>query len=206
MAEAIRIEAVQRDRAGKGAARAARRDGKIPGVVYGNRLPPVLVNLERISFNRLVRDPNFLTHTYDLVVGSDTHHVLARDVQYHPVTGAVEHVDFLRVGADTTINVMVPVEFLNQDKCPGIRIGGVLNVVRFEVELVCRAEAIPERLEVDLAKAQAGDSIHISAVKLPEGTRPVIADRDFTVATIAAPSGAKAEQAEVEDEDAIEAA
>ena len=198
MAEAIAIAAEARDRAGKGAARSARRAGKIPSVIYGDAKPPVLINLDRLEINRLIKDPAFTTHLYDVVVGDAHHRVLARDVQLDPVTDDVLHVDFLRVGMATTISMGVPVQFINERASPGLKRGGVLNVVRYEIELVCRADSIPDQIVVDLTGSDIGDSIHISSVTLPEGTQPAITDRDFTVATIAAPSGLKSETPEEE--------
>ena len=128
--------------------------------------------------------------------------VLPRDVQFHPVTDWPLHVDFLRLAEDATIEVMIPVHFLNEEDCPGLRAGGVLNVVRHEVELSCPANAIPESIEIDIAKLELGESVHISHVKLPEGVTPVITDRDFTIATIAAPSGLKSAEAEAEKAEA----
>ncbi len=199
MAQPIVIDAEPRDRAGKGAARAARRAGMIPGVIYGGKEPPVLINLPEIAFNRVLRDPAFFTHLYDVKVGEKGHQVIARDVQLDPVMDFPIHVDFLRVSRATKIAVMVPVIFINEDKCPGLKVGGVLNVVRHEVELNCPAADIPDHITVDLAGFGVGETIHISAVTLPPNITPTITDRDFTVATIAAPSGgvkAAAEPAE----------
>ena len=128
------------------------------------------------------------------------HTVLTRDIQFHPVTDNILHMDFLRVSGSAKVAVAVPVEFINEDSCPGLRIGGVLNVVRYEVELLCPATAIPEKITVDLDGIKIGDSIHISAIPLPDGVQPTITDRDFTVATIASPGGGvKNEDEEVED-------
>ena len=193
MAEAITIAAEARDRAGKGAARAARRAGKVPAVIYGEKQSPVTVSFERLEINRLLKDPAFTTRLYAIELDGRRHRVIPRDVQYHPVTDDVLHLDFLRVGEKTTITVGVPVQFINDAASPGLKRGGVLNVVRYEVDMVCPAGSIPESLTVDLTGWNIGDSIHISAVTLPEGTRPAITDRDFTVATIAAPSGLKSE-------------
>ncbi|MEE8271318.1 MAG: 50S ribosomal protein L25/general stress protein Ctc [Alphaproteobacteria bacterium] len=204
MADTIKIAAESRDRAGKGAARAARRAGMIPGVIYGDKKPPVTINIEGLSLSLLLRDPAYATHLYDIKVGDAAHRVLTRDVQYDPVTDAVIHVDFLRVSERTTIAVEVPVQFVNEDESPGLKVGGVLNVVRRTIEVVCRADGIPDSLVVDLSGTELGDSIHISAVKLPPGVRPSITDRDFTVASIAAPSVVKAEAAE--EAEAAEAA
>ncbi len=193
MAETIAIAAEVRDGAGKGVARAARRNGRVPGVIYGDKQAPVTITVELRALNRLLRMPGFMTNMYEIEVGGGRQRVLTRAVQYHPVTDVPIHIDFLRVGAETRITVGVPVQFINEGESPGLKRGGVLNVVRYEVELVCRADQIPDHLTVDLAGTDIGDSIHISAVTLPEGVRPVIADRDFTIATVASPSGLKPE-------------
>ncbi|MGP1397396.1 MAG: 50S ribosomal protein L25/general stress protein Ctc [Inquilinaceae bacterium] len=196
MAETIAITAQLRDRAGKGAARAARRDGMIPGVIYGAKEPPVLINVDGRSLVKLLRDPAFASHLYDVAVDGGKQHVLARDVQLDPVTDRPLHIDFLRVSDRTTIAIDIPVQFINDEASPGIKRGGVLNVVRHTIELVCRADSIPEHLTVDLTGLEVGDSVHISAIALPAGVRPTITDRDFTVATIAAPTVAREEEAE----------
>ena len=189
MVQTVQLAAEPRDRAGKGAARALRRAGRIPSVVYGGKEPPMMISVDLLELNRLLKDPGFLTRIVDVQVAGKTHHVLPRDVQTHPVTDVAEHVDFLRVSDDTTLTIEVPVHFINENASPGLKAGGVLNVVRYNVELVCRVNAIPEDITVDLAGRNAGESIHISAVTLPDGVRPAITDRDFTIATIAAPTG-----------------
>ncbi|NNG04767.1 MAG: 50S ribosomal protein L25/general stress protein Ctc [Inquilinus sp.] len=205
MADTIVIEADARDRAGKGAARATRRAGMIPGVIYGDKKPPLSISIESLKLGLLFRDPAFASHLYDIKLEGDTHRALARDVQYDPVTDGIVHVDFLRVSARTTITIEVPTEFINEEESPGLRRGGVVNVVRHAVELVCRADSIPEKLVFDLTGLDIGDSIHISAIELPSGVRPAITDRDFTVATIAAPSVVRDEAEEAAAEAAAEA-
>lgn len=200
MAEAITIAAEARDRAGKGAARAARRAGMVPGVIYGEGAAPTMINMNSRTVFRLMRDPAHLTHLYLIEVGGESHKALCRDVQYHPVSDEPLHLDFLRVGDKTKITVEVPVQFVNEEKSPGLKRGGVLNVVRHEIEMVCLAGDIPDHITVDLSGWDVGDTIHISAIPLPDGVRPTITDRDFTVATIGAPSGLKSEQAEGEGE------
>lgn len=188
MSEINTLNAQTRDRAGKGAARAARRAGRIPGVIYGNKQDPLLITVEPREFDRELHKPGFFTHLYDVKIDGTAHRVLPRDVQLDPVTDRPLHVDFLRISATSTIHVQVPVHFINHDKCTGLRRGGVLNIVRHEVEMVCNANAIPEQLLVDLAGRDIGDSIHISMIEIPEGSHPAIADRDFTVATLAPPT------------------
>ncbi len=193
MAETITIAAERRERAGKGAARAVRRASRIPGVIYGDGKPAVMVHVDRLTMNKLLKDPAFTTHPLQIEYDGNGELTLARDIQYDPVTDEPLHFDFLRVSESTTISVEVPVQFINDDRSPGLKIGGVLNVVRYEIELVCRADRIPDHITVDLTGRELGDSIHISDVSLPEGVRPAITDRDFTVATVVAPSGLKSE-------------
>jgi large subunit ribosomal protein L25 len=188
MAELISLSAQPRDRVGKGAARAVRRAGKVPAVLYGGKQPPLSLSVDPVAVSRQLATGAFFTTMIELDVGGETHRALARDVQFHPVNDRPEHVDFLRVTADTLITVEVPVIFDNEETCPGIKRGGVLNVVRHEIELECRADAIPHALHADLSTFDIGDSIHISHIPLPAGVTPTITDRDFTVATIAAPT------------------
>ncbi|TWB15079.1 LSU ribosomal protein L25P [Nitrospirillum amazonense] len=193
MTQIIALAAEARNGAGKGTARQTRRDGRIPAVIYGNKEKPVTISLEAVHFTRVLHKPGFFTHLYDVTVDGVTTRTLPRDVQFDPVTDRPLHVDFLRVSDTTEIVVKVPVEFVGHDASPGLKRGAVLNIVRHEVELHVRANNIPEHLTVNLDGVDVGASIHISSVKLPEGARPVI-DRDFTIATVAAPSGLKSEE------------
>jgi len=196
MTDTIQLAAEARARAGKGTARATRRGGRIPAVIYGAKQPPVMISVEERELTRLLHRPGFFTHMYDISVDGQTHKALARDVQMDPVKDRPIHVDFLRVSEGTTISVEVPVVFVNQEKSPGLKMGGTLNVVRHAIEVSCRADTIPEQIAVDLAGAEMNASIHISAVTLPAGVTPTITDRDFTIATIVAPSGLKSEAAD----------
>ena len=206
MAKQYLMQANARDGAGKGIARALRREGRTPAVIYGDKKEPVLISLDQNSANVEYNRGHMLSTLCDLDVAGDKHLVLARDVQLHPVTDMVEHVDFLRVTAKTKIAVSIPVELVNEDASPGMKQGGILNVVRFEVELVCSATKIPDLIEVDLTGKEMGDSVRISDAKLPEGTSPVIDDRDFAIATIDKPKTAEEEDAEAaENEESIEA-
>lgn len=188
MPDIITLAAEARDRVGKGAARATRRAGRVPAVIYGDKKEPVAISLDPKPLTRVFLRGGFLSHLVDLTLDGATHRTLPRDVQLDPVTDTILHVDFVRVGAGTRTHVNVAVHFENQDKSPGLKRGGVLNIVRHEVELVCAADAIPDRLVVDVTGYDIGDSIHISAVKLAEGVAPAIADRDFTIATIVPPT------------------
>jgi len=181
------LSARARDRAGKGSARAARREGLVPAVIYGDKKDPFTITVVQRDLEKLLK-PGFFSHLLDIEVAGEKHRVLPRDLQQHPVTDRPLHVDFLRVSATSELTVEVPVEFINDEACPGLKRGGVLNVVRHEVEVYCLADNIPEKITVDLAGLQIGDSVHISAITLPEGVRPTIEDRDFTIATIAAPT------------------
>ena len=188
MAEIQTITAIKRERAGKGSSRATRRDGRVPAVIYGGNQAPELIS---VVFNDLwlkYLKGGFMNTLFNVEIEGQNEQVLPRDVQLHPVTDRILHVDFFRVGANTRITIEVPVHFSNMEQSPGIKRGGVLNVVRHEIELWCPAGAIPERLDIDLAGLEIGDGVHINDVKLPEGASPVIRDRNFTIATIAAPS------------------
>jgi len=189
MSDITVISANQRDRVGKGSARAARRAGMVPAVIYGNKQPALGIELEARVIRKIIHEPGIFSRLLKISVGGEEITVLTRDIQFHPVSDEALHFDFLRVSEKSTISVAIGVEFINDDKCPGLRIGGNLNVVRHEVELNCPANNIPEKIVVDLEGIKVGDSIHISAIELPEGVTPTITDRDFTVATLQSPGG-----------------
>ena len=206
MSDTATISASQRERVGKGSARAARRAGQVPAVIYGDKKDPLGITMEAREINKLVHQPGIFGRLIDITVDGKKHTVLTRDIQFHPVTDVVMHMDFLRVSGSAKVAVAVPVEFINDDKCPALKIGGVLNIVRHEVELNCPATAIPEKITIDLDGLKIGDSIHISAIPLPEGAEPTITDRDFTVATLQSPGGGvKNEDDEDEAEEGAEA-
>lgn len=187
MSKNYALKADARDRAGKGAARSLRREGKIPAVIYGDKKEPVKISLSQNETNVEYNKGHMMTTLCELDMAGGKHLVLARDVQLHPVTDIVEHVDFLRVTPKTKIAVNVPVHFIHEDRSPGLKERGILNVVRYDIELLCAATAIPDMIEVDLSGTEQGDAVKISNVSLPAGTKPVIDDRDFTIATILAP-------------------
>ena len=187
--ETIEIKAEARSQVGKGSARAARRAGLVPAVIYGNKQSAIIINLQANEWRQLMNKPGIFSQLINIEVNNEKHFVLPRDIQQHPVSEEAEHVDFLRVTKNATVAVGITVEFLNEDKCPGLKQGGVLNIVRSQVELNCPAIAIPEKLTVDLEGLNVGHTIHISSIELPEGCTPTITDRDFTVATVAAPKG-----------------
>ena len=195
MPEMISLSAAPRDRAGKGAARATRRMGRVPAIVYGGGEDPALISLEPRELGRCLTRPGFFNHIVEISVDGASYRTLPREVQYHPVTDLPLHVDFQRVGAGAQVTVAVPVVFINHERSLGLRRGGILNIVRHGVEMVCSVDSIPERLVADLDGLDIGDSLHISAVQLPEGARPVVHERDFTIASIAASSAVREEAA-----------
>jgi large subunit ribosomal protein L25 len=203
MAETTTFQAQARDGAGKGPARQLRRAGRVPAVIYGERKDQQMISLEARALRRELTNPRFFSTLCSLQLDGEAIRVLPREVQLHPVSDDPLHADFVRVSRGTTIHVTVQVAFLNEDISPGLKRGGVLNVVRREIELVCPADAIPQQIELDLAKADIGDSLHISQVSLPANVHPAITDRDFTIATIAAPT-VVAEEAAEEQEAAAE--
>ncbi|MFA5591903.1 MAG: 50S ribosomal protein L25/general stress protein Ctc [Micavibrio sp.] len=181
------LSAETRDRAGKGVARALRREEKIPAVIYGDAKEAVAISLPVKEITLEYNKGHMFTKLCDLSVSGKKELVLARDVQLHPVTDRVLHVDFIRITPKTTITVQVPVRFINEDKCPGIKNGGTLAVVRYDLELISRATDIPNDIEIDLTPFEIADAIKISDVTLPAGVKPAIQGRDFTIATIVAP-------------------
>ncbi|MBS3650885.1 50S ribosomal protein L25/general stress protein Ctc [Pseudaminobacter sp. 19-2017] len=205
MSQSYELKAEAREQVGKGSARAVRREGKIPAVIYGDKQPPLAIALSYKEIYYKIHGGGFLTTVTTIDVGGQKIRVLPREYQLDPVKDMPLHVDFLRVSRDTEVNVLVPVHFLNEEKSPGIKRGGVLNIVRHEVEFRCPANAIPDSIEIDLTGREIGDSIHISAVKLPAGVQPVIQDRDFTIATIAGSAAMKPAAEEAEAPAATEA-
>jgi len=200
------LKGEQRERAGKGVARALRRENKVPGVIYGDGKEPFSVALDSKYVKLEYLKGHMFTSLCTLEVGKDKHLVLARDVQLHPVTDNVMHVDFLRVTSKTKLVAEVPVKFLNEDTSPAIKGGGVLNVVRWQVEIRCKATDIPDHIDVDLEPYKIGDVIKIRSVKLPDGAEPADKSRDFTIATLNEPRRVIVEEpvAPVEGEAAAE--
>jgi len=184
MAEAIELKAWARQGSGKGGARAVRREGRVPGILYGDRLEPQTISVDYRAITQQFHTGHFQSTVFVLDVEGKKTRVIPRAVQLDPVRDFPIHVDFLRLGKDALVTVEVPVRFLNEAASPGLKRGGVLNIVRHEIPVRCPADAIPDHFEVDLTGLEIGDSVHISAVKLPEGVRPTITERDFTVATI----------------------
>ncbi len=201
MSDTYVLEGQLRERVGKGAARELRRNKMVPAVIYGDKKDPVSVALPYKELSMQLHAGGFMTTVGTIKVGSEEHKVLAKDYQLEPVRDFIDHVDFLRISKNTVVTVEIPVTFLNDEECLGLKQGGILNVVRHTVEVNCPADSIPDGFTIDLLPFEIGDSINISTITLPEGVEPTITDRDFTVATIASPGGA----AEEEDEGAPEA-
>lgn len=214
MADAHTIPAKPRERAGKGAARAVRREGLVPCVVYGENKDPLSISIDPRVIMKGLEEGHFFNTIYSIdVEGASSERALPRDVQFHPVTDNPLHVDFLRVGRNTRISVMIPVVFANEDDCPALNEGGQLAINRHEVEVNCSANDIPEEFVVDLTGLQIGDTIRMSSITLPDGVEPTITDRDFVVAnlqaaTIAEPveeeEGEEGEEEAAEDEDSAD--
>jgi large subunit ribosomal protein L25 len=198
MSDQLTLSAETRDRAGKGASRHLRREGRVPAVIYGDKKEPVAIHLAERELNKALGTGHFMNSVVMISAGKETIRTLPKDVQFHPVSDRAIHVDFLRIGEHSTVHVNVPLVFENEEASPGIKRGGVLSVVRHEVELVVDAADIPDQITVDLTGYEVGDSIHISAVTLPKGAHWAIEDRDFTIATITAPSALKSAEGEAE--------
>lgn len=196
MSDALNLPAEARERAGKGASRAIRRDGRTPAVIYGGKEEPTLIHVEQKELVRQLGTGHFMNSIVNIEIGGKTIRTLPKDVAFHPVTDRPLHVDFLRLTGDSKVEVSVPVVFVNEDASPGLKKGGVLNIVRHELDLLCPNADIPEEIQIDVTGREIGDSIHISSVTLPAGVTSVITDRDFTIATVIAPSGLKSSEGE----------
>jgi large subunit ribosomal protein L25 len=198
MSEQLMLPAEARERAGKGASRALRRDGRVPAVVYGDKKEPLSVHVEEKLLAKMLSTGHFMNSVVMIEVGGKKNRTLPKAVDFHPVTSRPIHVDFLRIGEHSKVTVAIPVRFDNEEDSPGLKRGGVLNIVQHEIDLTCDASEIPEELHIDLTGLDIGDSIHISQVTLPKGATPAIDDRDFTVATVVAPSAMKSEEGDNE--------
>src|ERR1044072_1917058 len=196
MSEQLTLPPEGRDRAGKGGSRALRRDGRVPAVVYGEKKEPLSIHVEEKLLSKMLSTGHFMNSVIMIDFKGKPQRTLPKAVDFHPVTSRPIHVDFLRIGEHTKVHVAVPMRFDNEDASPGLKRGGVLNVVVHELEIVCDAASIPSEIHVPLDGLEIGDSIHISAVKLPQGVTPANTEEDFTVATIVAPSAMKAEEEE----------
>lgn len=194
MSDVKEMKATARPKAGKGAARATRRSGRVPGVIYGEKQAPATISLDAAEIHHRIYAGHFLTTVYDLDVDGQKTRVIPRAFQLDPVHDKPIHVDFQRLGKGTTVRVHIPVKFVNHEGAPGLKRGGTLNIVRHTIEFYCPAEKIPESITADLGGMDIGHSLHISKIPLPEGIRPAIRDRDFTVATVVSSSGYIEEQ------------
>ncbi|MEM1052974.1 MAG: 50S ribosomal protein L25/general stress protein Ctc [Pseudomonadota bacterium] len=201
MSDALTLPAERRERAGKGASRALRREGRVPAVIYGGKDEPQMIHVEEKELVRQLMTGHFMNSIVQVEVGGDTVRTLPKDVALHPVTDRPTHADFFRLSKDAKVEVSIPVVFVDEGESPGLVKGGVLNVVRHEVDLVCEADKIPGEIEVSVAGKDVGDSIHISEVKLPAGSESAITDRDYTIATLVAPSALKQSEGDTTTED-----
>lgn len=206
MAEAVELKAWARPRTGKGGARASRRVGRIPGIVYGDMTAPQTIDVDFKAISQRVHTGHFQTTVCMLDLDGAKIRVIPREVQLDPIRDFPIHVDFMRVGEHSLVTVEVPVRFLNEAASPGIKRGGILNVVRHEIEVRCPVDAIPEHFDVDLTGLEIGDAVHISAIDLPEGVKTTITERDFTVATIVGRAADEAAPTAVAEPGAEEAA
>jgi large subunit ribosomal protein L25 len=202
MSDLLTLSAEPRERAGKGASRALRREGRVPAVIYGDNKEPETIHVEEKALIKALMTGHFGNSIVEITVGGAVTRTLPKDVAFHPVSDRPIHVDFMRLGKDSTIHVEVPVSFTNEEASPGLKRGGVLNIVRHELELVCAADKIPDEIAIDVSGFDVGDSIHISHVKLPDGAKSAITDRDFTIATIVAPSGMRSAEGDNSKTDA----
>ncbi len=201
MSDALTLPAEARERAGKGASRALRREGRVPAVIYGGKEEPTTIHVEEKALMKQLMTGHFMNSIVMIDVDGKSVRTLPKDVAFHPVNDRPTHVDFLRLAKDAKIEVAIPVIFINEEESPGLKKGGVLNVVRHELDLVCDADKIPSEITIDVTGKEVGDSIHISELELPEGSESAITDRDFTIATLVAPSALKKAEDETEAED-----
>ncbi len=191
MSDQLTLSAETRDRAGKGASRELRRQNRVPAVIYGNKQEPELIHVEEKALIKLLMTGHFSNSVVEIELGGKKQITIPKDVAFHPVSDRPTHVDFLRIVKGAKVDIEVPVIFVNEDASPGLKRGGVLNIVRHELELICDNDKIPDDIQIDVSGFDIGDSIHISHVKLPKGSESKITDRDFTIATIVAPSALK---------------
>ena len=209
MSENSQLIVSKRENSGTGDSRSVRQKKKIPGIIYGDKKDPIPVLLDEKVLKLKIKDPTFFSKQCEIKFNDEVIKVLPKDLQLHPVKESILHIDFLRISENTTVSLFVPVKFINENNCPGIKQGGVLNIVRREIELITLVSKIPESLEANLDGLEIGDSIHISSINLEEGVKPTISDRDFTIATIAPPTVMKIEEekpVEETEEEGVEGA
>ena len=202
MSDQLTLSADLRERAGKGASRALRNAGRVPAVIYGNNEEPTAIHIEEKMLLKALHTGHFMNSIVMIELGGKQVRTLPKDVAFHPVNDRPLHADFLRIGEHSEVHVNVPVHFTDEDTSPGMKRGAVLNMVRHDLELVCDAALIPDDIKISLKGLDIGDSIHISHVTLPAGSRSAITDRDFTIATLVAPSGLKSAEGDTTKADA----
>jgi len=201
MSDQLTLTAETRERGGKGASRDLRRNGRVPAVVYGGKEEPLMIHVEEKLLMKQLMTGHFMNSVVMIDVDGKQIRTLPKDVAFHPVKDRPLHADFLRISKDAKVHVEVPVVFANEEASPGLKRGGVLNIVRHELELVCEADHIPDEISIDVTGFDVGDSIHISSVTLPKGVESAITDRDFTIATIVAPSALKSSDGDTTKDD-----
>ncbi|MDM8012007.1 MAG: 50S ribosomal protein L25/general stress protein Ctc [Parasphingorhabdus sp.] len=204
MSDQLSIAAEPRERAGKGASRALRREGRVPAVIYGDKKEALAIHVEARALNKLLGTGHFMNSLVEVDVNGVKTRTLPKDVAFDPVTDRPLHVDFFRLAKGAKVQVNIPVVFINEEASPGLKRGGVMNVVRHELDLMCDADHIPDQIEIDVTGLEIGDSIHISHITLPEGSESAITDRDFTIAGVTAPSALKSSDDASEDDDVEE--
>ena len=177
-----------------------RNEGKIPAIIYGENKDPILITVDTKTIKKQIQQPGFFSRQFELKIGNDNHRVLPKDLQLHPVKETIVHLDFLRVGENTKVTVSVPVRFINENSCEGLKQGGVINIVRHDIEVRSPVNKIPEAFEVNLDGLQIGDSIHVSSIDIDKEVKLLVSDRDFTIATIAPPTVIPVEEEKVETE------
>ncbi len=200
MSDALTLPAERRERAGKGASRALRREGRVPAVIYGGNEEPVMIHIEAKELFRQMMTGHFMNSIVQVEVDGKPVRTIPKDVAMDPVKDRPTHVDFLRLSKDSKIEVQIPVVFINEEASPGLKKGGVLNVVRHELDLICPSDDIPDEIQIDVTGKEVGDAIHISEITLPKGSVSAITDRDFTIATLVAPSALKKSEDEGSDQ------
>jgi len=194
MGTAITLNAQARTQSGTGGARAVRNAGMVPGIIYGNKQNPEMIAIDPKALSAECLQPGFFSKLYSVVLEGKEQQVLAKDIQFHPVTDRPIHVDFMRVSKGSKTRVFVPIAFINEDKAPGIKRGGVLNIVHHDIELICPVQSIPAKLVVDLLGRDINQTIHLESLNLPEGVVAAHPERDNTIATIVARSGMAEEE------------
>ena len=199
MSDQLSIAAEPRERAGKGASRALRREGRVPAVIYGDKKEAIAIHVEARALNKLLGTGHFMNSLIQVELNGVKTRTLPKDVAFDPVSDRPLHVDFFRLAKGAKVQVDIPVVFINQEDSPGLKRGGVMNVVRHELDLMCDADHIPDQIEIDVTGLEIGDSIHISDITLPKGAESAITDRDFTIAGVTAPSALKSSDDEAED-------